>query len=178
MRVFPGHEVPVFAAVTPVDGIAIRVSDPEMRVAVERVVAQTPPQLFNKKIGVTLITTDIPRAQNPLEEHDFAYWTGNEIRLMQTLDVDKVEHVLRHELGHSLNVHLIEKFGSTKAVRAWHDRLWKVSKREGFVSKYAKNAPIENAAEATRLYLYEKRNLMLNWPLTFAFLRRAYRDIL
>ncbi len=161
----------------PANMCIVRIGDPKMRAIVESVVASAPPEIFNKDVGVTLITTDTPRAQNPLEEHDFAYWTGNEIRIMQTLPITRVPRVIRHELGHSLNVHLMRKFGGVEAVRKWHDALWAVSKREGWVSDYANREPIENAAEVTRMYIFERRDLMVKWPLQFAFCHRDYRDI-
>jgi len=161
----------------PEQGVAIRVSDPRVREECEKIVARTPPEVFDKKVGVTLITTDIPRAQNPLEEHDFAYWTANEIRLMNTLPPEKIERVLPHEIGHSLNVHLMNKFGGVRPVRDWHDKLWKISRAEGFVSDYAKKLPIENAAEVSMLYLYNRKRLMLVFPRQFAFVHRDYRDV-
>lgn len=161
----------------PTDALVVRVADPMIRQVIEAVVAEAPPAIFHKDVGVTLITTDHGRPQNPLEEHDFAYWTANEIRLNQTLPVERIPRVLRHELGHSLNVHLMRKLGGVDAVRAWHDRLWKLSQEEGFVSNYAMREPIENAAEATRMYLFERPRLLLLFPRTFAFLHRDYRDI-
>ena len=76
-----------------------------------------------------------------------------------------------------LNVHLIRVLGSVEAVRAWHDELWDISAEEGYVSSYAMKLPIENAAEATRFYLFERPKLLLNYPRTFAFLHRHYREI-
>lgn len=161
----------------PEEGVAIRVGDPLMRMAIEKVIDETPPQLFHKKVGVTLITTDIPRPGVALDEHDLAYWTGNEIRISQTLPYNKVRKVIRHELGHVLNVHLVNKWGGEKPVIAWHKRLFRVAEKEGFVSKYASTLPIECAAEATRLYLYDRTRLMLNYPRQFAMLHEAYRDV-
>jgi hypothetical protein len=161
----------------PEDMLVIRIGDPVIRQVVEAVVAEAPPEIFHRNVGVTLITTDTPRAQNPLEEHDFAYWSANEIRLHQTLPVERIPRVLRHELGHSLNVYLIRTLGSVEAVRAWHDELWDISAEEGYVSSYAMKLPIENAAEATRFYLFERPKLMLNFPSTFSFLHRHYREI-
>ncbi len=158
-------------------GLTIRVGDPRARAVVEAVVKEAPPEIFRRDVGVTLITTDIPRVQNPLEEHDFAYWTANEIRISQTLPIERWPRVLRHELGHSLNVYLMRQLGGAGPVRAWHDRLWAISEEEGFVSDYARKLPIENAAEATRMYLFERPKLMLNYPRTFAFLHRYYRGI-
>jgi uncharacterized membrane protein (UPF0127 family) len=159
-------------------GCSIRIGDPSMRMAVEKVLATAPEAIFTKKTGVTLITTDIPRAQVALEDHDLAYWTGNEIRLSQTLPIEKVGKVLRHELGHVPNVYLIRKWGGEKPVRAWHNALYMIAADEGFVSKYASKLPIECAAEATRMYLFDRKNLMLRYPKQFAFLHDAYRDLL
>jgi len=159
-------------------GVAVRISDPHMREAAEKVVARTPKAVFDKLVGITVITTDTIREGTALDEHDLAYWTGNEIRLSQTLDPADTERVLMHEIGHSLNVLLMNRYGGEAPVRAWHKKLWNVSKKEGFVSKYAKSAPIENAAEATRLYLYDRSRLMLNYPRQFAMLHKAYADAL
>lgn len=161
----------------PLKGVAIRIGDPLVYQAVEAVVKRTPIEVFDKRVGVTLITTDSPRSQNPLEEHDFAYWTANEIRIMQSLSADKIARVLPHEIGHSLNVYLLHQLGTVAEVRAWHAKLWKLSEEEGFVSDYAKNEPIENAAEVTMMYLYERKKLMLSYPRQFAFCHEAYRDI-
>lgn len=158
-------------------GCTIRVGDPEIVVEIERVINTTPKEIFNKDIGVTLITTDSVRPLTALNDHDLAYWTANEIRLSQILPKEKVERVLRHELGHSLNVHLIRKWGGEKAVREWHRKLDKLSAKEGYCSEYCKTHPIENAAELTRLYLYERKKLMLEFPRAFAMLHQAYRDI-
>lgn len=166
-----------YGGAVPTDTLVVRVADPVKRQVIESVLAEAPREIFDKDVGVTLITTDIPRAQNPLDEHDFAYWTANEIRLSQTLEVERIPRVLRHELGHSLNVWLMRKLGSTSAVRAWHDRLWAVSKEEGFVSEYATREPIENAAEVTRMYLFERPRLMLHHPQQFAFVHRDYKAI-
>lgn len=162
----------------PTDRVHVQIADPFVREAVERVVAETPPEVFTAGSGVTLITTDIDRVETPLNANDYAYWTENEIRLMQTIPHEKVDRVIRHEIGHSLNVWAVKKLGSVAAVRAWHTRLWKVSQVEGFVSGYARKEPIENAAEATRLYLYDRARLMLRYPRTFAFLHRMYRDLI
>jgi hypothetical protein len=166
-----------YTKIVPDKGCAIRVGDPVKRMLIEQVIAQTPPEIFDKRIGVTLITTDHPRVQNPLHDHDLAYWTGNEIRLSITLKPERVPHVVRHELGHSLNVYLMNQWGGVEPVREWHKKLDRVSKDEGYVSDYAKVAPIENAAEATRLYLYDRKVFMLNFPRTFAMLHKAYRAI-
>ena len=162
----------------PTDRVHVQIADPFVRAAVERVVAETPPEVFTVGSGVTMITTDIVRTETPLNANDYAYWTANEIRLMQTIPHEKVDRVIRHEIGHSLNVWAVKKLGSVAAVRAWHTRLWKVSQVEGFVSTYARKEPIENAAEATRLYLYDRSRLMLRYPRTFAFLHRMYRDLI
>jgi len=161
----------------PLHGISVRVGDPTVREEIERIIAITPREVFDKRVGVTLVTTDIPRVQNPLEEHDFAYWTANEIRLMNNLPAGKIERVLPHEIGHSLNVYLMNQLGGVKPVRAWHDKLWKISQEEGFVSDYAKKLPIENAAEVTMLYLYNRARLMVVFPRQFAFVHKAYRAI-
>jgi hypothetical protein len=162
----------------PEDTVIIRVADPRARAVVEAVVAEAPKEIFNSRVGVTLITTDHPRIQNPLEDHDFAYWTANEIRVSQTLPIERWPRVIRHELGHSLNVYLMNTLpGGLDAVRKWHDRLDAISKEEGYVSDYARKLPIENAAEATRMYLFDRARLMLNFPRQFAFLHRAYRAI-
>lgn len=161
----------------PEDCCVVRIGDPKMRAVVESVIASAPKAIFHKDVGVTLITTDTPRVQNPLDEQDFAYWTQNEIRIMQTLPIERVPRVIRHELGHSLNVHLMKTLGSVEAVRKWHDQLWAVSLEEGFVSDYAMKLPIENAAEVTRMYIFERPTLMLKWPRQFAFCHRAYRAI-
>jgi hypothetical protein len=135
--------------------------------------------LFDHKVGVTLITTDLPTVQNVLDPHDLAYWTGNEIRLSQTLAPERVNLVLMHEFGHALNVFLYQKFDeNTDRVRAWHDALFAIAKVEGFVSDYATREPIENAAEVTRLYLYDRPKLMREFPRQFAFCQKDYRDIL
>ena len=161
----------------PQNGCSIRVGDPEIVTEIERVINSTPKEIFNKDVGVTLITTDSVRPLTALNEHDLAYWTGNEIRLSQILSKEKIEKVLRHELGHALNVHLIRKWGGEKPVKEWHNKLFKISEREGFCSDYCKTHPIENAAELTRLYLYERKHLMLEYPRAFAMLHQAYRDI-
>lgn len=174
---FAKSEMMTHRGAVPDDTVSVRISDPQMREVIEQVVAACPPEIFDSKVGVTLITNDIPRVQNPLEEHDFAYWTANEIRVMNTLPIERVPRVIRHELGHSLNVHLMNKLGNVEEVRKWHDKLWKVSKEEGWVSDYASKMPIENAAEVTRMYLFEKPQLMLHYPKQFAFVHRYYRDI-
>lgn len=162
-------------AAVPTDTVVIRISDPMQRQIAESVVADAPRWIFAKDVGVTLITTDHPRAQNPLEEHDYAYWTANEIRVNPALPIERWPRVLRHELGHSLNVYLMGKLGGPDPVRKWHDRLWAISQREGWVSPYAKKLPIENAAEVTRMYLFDRARLMLSYPKQFAFVHRAYQ---
>jgi hypothetical protein len=160
------------------DSLTIRIADPRMHSVVAQICKEAPPALFRRDVGVTLITTDHPRAQNPLDDHDFAYWTGNEIRLSQTLPIERLPRVLRHELGHAPNVYLMRKLGSASEVRAWHDRLWEISKREGWCSDYADRAPIENAAEVTRMYMFERPRLMLSFPRQFTFVHRGYDGIL
>lgn len=162
---------------TPGGGITIRVGDPFVRVAVEEVVSRTPVDVFTRATGVTLITTDHGRPLNPLEANDYAYWAGNEIRLQQTIDPKKVKRVLEHEIGHSLNSWVFSKRGSVEAVRAWHDELWGISQREGFVSLYAKKEPIENAAEVSRLYLYHRADLRRSYPSQFSACHRMYSDM-
>lgn len=164
-----------FRGAVPTDTLVVRVSDPRQRQVVEEVVKTAPPWIFHKDVGVTLITTDHPRVQNPLEEHDFAYWTANEIRVNATLAIERWPRVIRHELGHSLNVYLMRTMGGAEPVRQWHDRLWALAEEEGFVSDYAKKMPIENAAEVTRMYLFEHHRLMLDFPRQFAMAHRAYR---
>lgn len=162
----------------PLKGVTVRIGDPMMRQEVEKVIEETPSHLFDKTIGVTLITTDTARVGSALDDHDLAYWTGNEIRLSQTIDPEKVAHTLRHELGHSLNVYLMNSLGGTKKVREWHDKLDAISKKEGYVSKYASTLPIENAAEVTRMYLYDRQTLMLDYPKQFTFVHRYYSPLL
>lgn len=62
-------------------------------------------------------------------------------------------------------------------MRAWHAQLYEIAKEEGFVSLYAATLPIECAAEATRLYLYDRQYLMLRYPRQFVALHTAYRDV-
>ena len=161
----------------PDKGIVIRVGDPEVHAEIQKVIDKTPPEIFDRRVGITFITTDIPRAQNPLDEHDYAYWSGNEIRISQTLPAKRVARVLPHEIGHSLNVYLMGQFGNIEAVKQWHTKLDAISKDEGYVSDYAKREPIENAAEVTMLYLYHRQRLMLRSPRQFAFAHKAYRKI-
>jgi hypothetical protein len=161
----------------PDKGISVRVGDPTMVDEIQKVLDRTPPEIFDKDVGITFVTTDIPRVQNPLDEHDFAYWSGNEIRISQTLPAERIARVLPHEIGHSLNVYLIRQLGSIAAVKAWHASLDTISKDEGYVSDYAEREPIENAAEVTMLYLYHRQRLMLRWPRQFAFAHKAYRKI-
>lgn len=162
----------------PESGVVLRIGDPSTLAAVNKVIEATPAHLFDKKIGITLITTDIARTGSALEDHDLAYWTGNEIRLSQTISPDRIDYVLKHEIGHSLNIYLMNKLGSVEKLRSWHKKLFKLAKKEGFVSDYAKKLPIENAAEVTRLYLYDRPHLMLNYPRQFTFAHDAYKDII
>ena len=173
------HDAPIlsYAAAVPEHGVVVRIADPETRAEVEKVIAKTPPEIFDKKVGITFITTDIPRVQNPLDDLDFAYWSGNEIRLSLMLDPKRIARVLPHEIGHSLNVYLMGQLGSVEAVKAWHRKLYKVSAAEGFVSAYAKREPIENAAEVTMFYLFHRKRLMIRAPRQFAFCHAAYRGI-
>ena len=108
----------------PERGVSIRVGDPLVVREIEKVINSTPKEIFHKDVGVTLITTDSVRPLTALTDHDLAYWTGNEIRLSQTLSADKVEAVLRHEIGQTLNVHLIRMWGGEKPVREWHKVLF------------------------------------------------------
>lgn len=159
-------------------GITVRVGDPHLRAAVEEVIARTPSEIFSRATGVTMITTDHPRETNALDDGDLAYWTGNEIRIVQSIEPARVRRVLEHEIGHSLNAWLRTKLGDVAAVRAWHDKLWAVSNEEGFVTAYAKREPIENAAEVTRLFIYHRDRLLRHWPRQFALCLRAYGDLL
>lgn len=161
----------------PEHGVVIRIGDPQILREVQAVVARTPKQLFDKDVGVTLITWDHPREGVALDDHDLAYWTGNEIRLAHDLDADKVQKVLEHEMGHVPNVFLINKWGGEKPVRQWHAALHAIAKKEGFVSPYAKTAPIECAAEVTRLYLYDRARLRAFYPYQFTFVHETYSDI-
>jgi hypothetical protein len=158
----------------PASGLTVRVADPRMRQVIDAVVAEAPPEIWDSRVGVTLITTEVPRAGNPLESADFAYWSGNEIRVSQTLPIERLPRVLRHEIGHALNVYLMRKLGGLEALRDWHAQLDHVSKREGYVSPYAEKLPIENAAEVTRMYLFEVDRLMRDHPLQYAFAHAAY----
>lgn len=162
----------------PEKGITVRVGDPEMRARVDEVLSRTPAQIFTKLTGVTLITTDAAREGSHLEPGDYAYWEVNEIRLQQTIPLAKIKRVLEHEIGHSLNVHLFHQLrGGVEAVYAWHRELWKVSEREGYVSLYARKAPIENAAEVTRWFIYYRSRLRRDYPRQFAFLYRSYANV-
>jgi hypothetical protein len=160
----------------PESGCIVRISDPQILQEVQAVIDRTPASLFTSKTGVTFVTTDISRPESELSPTDLAYWTGNEIRISQTLPPEKVQAVLEHEFGHAPNVYLIHKLGGEAPVRAWHQELYAISLQEGFVSKYAISHPIENAAELTRLYLYN-RDVLLRFPRQFAFLRRAYKEL-
>lgn len=162
----------------PEHGVSVRVGDPQIIAVIDDVIARTPPALFNRRVGVTLITTDHPHEGNSyLLDSDLAYWTGNEIRIAQNLPVDRVKKVLEHELGHALNVYLMHKFGGSKLVREWHEKLDKISRSEGYVSKYAMTSPIENAAEVTRMYLYENEKLRARCPRQYGFVHREYAPI-
>lgn len=166
-----------FGDSVPENGVTIRIGDPMMLREVDKVVKRTPARVFSKKAGITLITTDTSREGSALEEHDLGYWTGNEVRLSQTLPPEKVARVLMHEIGHALNVHLMGSLGSVESVRKWHDELDAISKKEGYVSDYAKKLPIENAAEVTRMYIYERQKLMLDYPKQFTFVHHHYRPL-
>jgi len=166
-----------FGDSVPEKGVVVRVGDPEKVAIIEEVIRRTPVALFTRQTGVTLITTDHPSEQSHLEAHDFAYWTGNEIRLLASTPKDKLRRIVEHEIGHALNVHLMHRFGGVDAVRKWHDKLFAISKEEGFVSDYAEKSPIENAAEVSRLYLYSRAALMQRCPRQFTFCHRDYRDL-
>lgn len=170
-------EVMTYGDSVPERGVILRLGDPEMLAAAQEVVDETPEVIFDKMAGVTLITTDTKRVGSALDDHDLAYWTGNEIRLSQTLPAKKVRRVLRHEIGHALNVWLMHKLGGNAKVREWHDALDKISKREGYVSEYAKKLPIENAAEVSRLYIYDRERLMMDYPKQFTFVHKYYRPL-
>ena len=161
----------------PEQGVAIRISDPEIVREVEGVIARTPPQLFDKEVGVTLITWDHPREGVPLDDHDLAYWTGNEIRISHDLPPEKVRRVLEHEIGHVPNVFLINKWGGEKPVRKWHAALDAIAKQEGYVSAYASTSPIECAAEVTRMYLFDRARLRAYYPYQFTFVHDTYAEI-
>lgn len=167
-----------FGDSVPEHGITVRIGDPEKAAIVEEVISRTPRALFTKKTGVTLITNDHPSEQSHLDAHDYAYWTGNEIRVLASTPKERLKRIIEHEMGHALNVHLATALGSVDAVRKWHDKLYAMSKREGFVSDYASKSPIENAAEVTRLYLYARGALIQRCPRQFAFCHRAYRALL
>jgi hypothetical protein len=161
----------------PETGVAIRIGDPEIVREIEAVVARTPPQLFDKDVGITLITWDHPREGVPLDDHDLAYWTGNEIRIAHDLTADKVQRVIEHEMGHVPNVFLMKKWGGEAPVRAWHAALDSIAKEEGYVTKYAGSAPIECAAEVTRMYLYDRARLRAFYPYQFTFVHETYAEI-
>lgn len=162
----------------PLRGVTVRVGDPEKLAAINEVLERTPKALFNKLTGVTLITTDHPSQNSHLEDHDYAYWTGNEIRLMQTLPLDKVRGVLEHELGHAPNVYLVHRLGSVAAVQKWHRKLYKIAEKEGFVSEYAQKLPIECAAEVVKMYLFDRPKLVLEYPKQFTFVHKYLQPIL
>lgn len=155
-------------------GIGVRIGDPLVREAAEEVVSRTPSSLFTRATGVTLIVSDHGRMGNALEDGDYAYWTGNEIRIQHNIPPKKVKRVLEHEIGHSLNSWLLTTLGDIEKVKAWHQKLWEISKVEGYVTDYAKREPIENAAEVTRLYLYYRDRLRKK-PRQFAFCHSAYK---
>lgn len=162
----------------PEKGCSVRVGDPTLREEIERVIAETPEQLFHRDVGVTLITTDHHRPLTGFAPDDLAYWTGNEIRISQTLPPEHVRKVLQHELGHSLNVYLMRKFGGDEPVYAWHDELDALSRDEGYVTEYAKRAPIENHAEVTRWFLFARDELKKRFPRQHDFLHAAYSGAL
>lgn len=157
--------------------LSIHVADPELRAVVEDVVRRTPAQVFRPDVGVLLITTDHRRQTTPLDDLDFAYWSGHEIRIQQGIDPARAARVLEHEIAHSLNVWLLRQLGSLDAVRDWHAKLDEVSRDEGRVSDYASREPIENAAEVLRLYLYQRGRLRLRWPRQFAMVHESMRGI-
>lgn len=163
--------------VAPDHGCFVDIRDPRMSTAVQAVIDEGPPEIFHRDVGVTIITNDYPRPQNHLTCEDKAYQVGNEIRLSFDLPLHEVRWVVRHELGHGLNVYLKRKFGDTAAVRAWHDELYALAKREGFVSHYAESLPIENAAEVTASYVWAAADLARQFPLQYAFAHAAYRKI-
>lgn len=161
----------------PDEGVAIRVGDPQWQAVIDKVVADTPSRVFTKDTGVTLILMDTARPGTALDHSDLAYWTGNEIRLAPHIPLSQLEEVLRHEIAHSLAVHLQRKFGGVKETRAWMRKLYALSQDEGFVSRYARENEIENHAETTREYLYNRRRLMLGFPRTFAMLHKHYKEL-
>lgn len=161
----------------PTHGVTVRVADPQKAKVIAHIIAEAPPEIFHKDVGITLITTDMPRPLNPLEDNDYAYWTKNEIRISQTLPIERLPRVLRHEIGHSLNVYLMKKYADSQKVRLWHKRLWDISKQEGWVSSYADKLPIENAAEVTRMYLFERSRLEEKHPKQYAFVHADYKAI-
>ena len=170
--------MPLGDAFTPDNKVEVRVADPLMRAAVDAVIAKTPPVIFTKRNGVTLITTDHPREGSALVPGDYAYWTVNEIRLSHDLDPSKIPRVLPHEIAHSTNMFLFHELGSYAAVVKWHEALWEISKEEGFVSGYADKAPIENHAEVLMQYIYLKSRLILKFPKQFAYCYKTYRKLL
>lgn len=162
----------------PEHGVVVRVGDPERLAIIDDVIARTPKTLFTKRTGITLITTDHPTQNSHLDDHDLAYWTGNEIRIMQNLPLDKLRAVLEHEMGHVPNVFLMHRLGSIEKVKAWHEKLFAIAKEEGFVTEYASKLPIECAAEVTRMYLYDRMTLMRDFPRQFTFVHRYYRSLI
>lgn len=169
--------VMTFGEAVPESGLTIRVADPMKRQVIERVVAEADPRVFHRDVGITLITTDTERPGVALAEGDFAYWVQNEIRLSQTLPIERIPRVVRHEIGHSLNVYLMRKWGGNAPVLRWHGELFALSRDEGFVSAYARKQPIENAAEVTRMYLFERGRFQRNYPRQHAFVDAAYAEI-
>lgn len=162
----------------PEKGCFIDIKDPRMSAAVQSVVDAGPAWLFDRDIGVTVITNDYPReSQNHLACGDLAYQVGNEIRLSYTLPLRSVRRVVRHELAHGLNVYLKAKLGSVPAVLEWHKRLFAIGKKEGHVSAYASTSPIECAAEVTANYLWNRVDLGLEYPMQYRFAHEAYGDL-
>ncbi|MCZ6868033.1 MAG: hypothetical protein O7G84_00855 [Gammaproteobacteria bacterium] len=166
-----------WGSVVPERGVAVRLGDPQKVAVADEVIARTPPEIFDRRVGITLICEDEPRVENAMSDHDLAYWTGNEIRVSGKVTAEMLRHVLEHEIGHSLNVWLMYCWGGEPKVIAWHAKLYQVSEGEGFVSAYAQTAPIENAAELTRLYLYDRKLIMMQFPRAFAMLHKAYKGI-
>lgn len=162
----------------PENGMKIDVGDPEKYAAIAAVVGSTPPVLFDKRVGVTYITLDYPRPHaNHLDCCDLAYWTGNEIRIAYDTPISSYPLVVRHELAHGLNVYIFNQFGGSKAVTDFHDALYARARREGFVTKYARTAPIENHAEVTRLFIWEQAFLRRSFPAQWALCHDAYKAL-
>ena len=162
----------------PEKGCYIDIKDPRMAEAVQKVVDAGPAWLFDREIGVTVITNDYPReGQNHLACGDLAYQVGNEIRLSYGLPLHSVRRVVRHELAHGLNVFLKASLGDVPAVLAWHKKLFEIGKKEGYVSRYASTSPIECAAEVTANYIWNRVELGLDFPLQYRFAHKAYADL-